>query len=129
MLNHITIHGNLGRDPELKEFQKDGETRKLVNFSVGCSRDFGDETDWFDVTMFGKRADVIDKWFSKGSEIIVWGRMQADTVEKDGNKRKYWKLIADGFDFCRNSSGGAATTPASSGTIPETPTDDDDIPF
>lgn len=100
MHNHITIHGYLGRDPELKEYKNaQGETRSLCNLSVGVSR-VGDETDWFDVTIFGKRAEVVEKFFSKGSQIIVSGRMQADTVEKDGTKRKYWKLIANDFDFC-----------------------------
>ena len=101
MHNHITIHGYLGRDPELKEYRNaKGETNNLVNFSVGVSRDMGDETDWFDVTFFGRRAEVIEKFFSKGSQILVTGRMQSDTVEKDGRKHKYWKLIGSSFDFC-----------------------------
>ena len=101
MLNEITIHGYLGRSPELKEYKNArGEKNNLVNFSVGVSRDMGDETDWFDVTFFGRRAEVIDKFFSKGSQIIVTGRMQSDTVEKDGRKHKYWKLIGTDFDFC-----------------------------
>lgn len=100
MLNQITIHGYLGKDPTLKEYKNaQGETRSLCNLSVGVSR-VGDGTDWFDVTIFGKRAEVVEKFFSKGSQIIVSGRMQADTVEKDGTKRKYWKLIANDFDFC-----------------------------
>lgn len=101
MLNDIKIHGYLGRDPELKEYKNArGEKNNLVNFSVGVSRDMGDETDWFDVTFFGRRAEVIEKFFSKGSQIIVTGRMQSDTVEKDGRKHKYWKLIGSSFDFC-----------------------------
>lgn len=101
MLNHITIHGYLGRDPELKEYKNaKGETGHLVNFSVGVSR-VGDGTDWFDVTFFGRRAEVIEKFFGKGSQIIVSGRMQADTVKgDDGKQRKYWKLIGEDFDFC-----------------------------
>ena len=102
MHNHIVIHGYLGRDPELKDYKNArGESNKLVNFSVGCSRDMGDETDWFDVTFFGKRAEVIEKFFSKGSQIIVSGRMQSDTVKgDDGKNHKYWKLIGNDFDFC-----------------------------
>ena len=100
MLNHIQIHGYLGRDPELKEYKNaQGETRSLCNLSVGVSR-VGDGTDWFDVTIFGKRAEVVEKFFSKGSQILVTGRMQSDTVEKDGRKHKYWKLIGSSFDFC-----------------------------
>ena len=130
MLNDIKIHGYLGRDPELKEYRNaKGEKNNLVNFSVGVSRDMGDETDWFDVTFFGRRAEVIDKFFSKGSQIIVTGRMQADTVEKDGRKHKYWKLIGSSFDFCdskdspRGSSNSAVTESDSFKAA------EDDIPF
>lgn len=127
MLNEITIHGYLGRSPELKEYRNaKGEQNKLVNFSVGVSRDMGDETDWFDVTFFGRRAEVIEKFFSKGSQIIVTGRMQSDTVEKDGRKHKYWKLIGSSFDFCdsKDSPRGQAVTESDSFKAAE-----DDIPF
>ena len=126
MLNKITIHGYLGRDPELKEYKNaQGDTRSLCNFSVGVSR-VGDGTDWFDVTMFGKRAEVIEKFFSKGSQIIVSGRMQADVYEKDGRKHKYWKLIADDFDFCdsKDSPRGQSVVESDSFTAAE-----EDIPF
>ena len=130
MLNDIKIHGYFGRDPELKEYRNaKGETNKLVNFSVGVSRDMGDETDWFDVTFFGRRAEVIEKFFSKGSQILVSGRMQSDTVEKDGRKHKYWKLIGSSFDFCDSKD-----SPRGSSNSAVTETDsfkaaEDDIPF
>lgn len=131
MLNDIKIHGYLGRDPELKDYKNaKGETNNLVNFSVGVSRDMGDETDWFDVTFFGRRAEVIDKFFQKGSQIIVSGRMQSDTVKgDDGKNRKYWKLIGSSFDFCdskdspRGSSNSAVTESDSFKAA------EDDIPF
>ena len=126
MLNHITIHGYLGRDPELKEYKNArGDTNNLVNFSVGVSR-VGEGTDWFDVTFFGRRAEVIEKFFNKCSQIIVSGRMQSDTYEKDGQKRKSWKLIGEDFDFCdsKDSPRGQATVETDSFKAAE-----DDIPF
>ena len=127
MKNDITIHGYLGRDPELKEYKNArGETGHLVNFSVGVSR-VGDGTDWFDVTFFGKRAEVIEKFFSKGSQIIVSGRMQSDTVKgDDGKNHKYWKLIGNDFDFCdsKESPRGSAIVETDSFKAAE-----DDIPF
>lgn len=127
MHNQIVIHGYLGRDPELKEYKNArGETGHLVNFSVGVSR-VGDGTDWFDVTFFGKRAEVIEKFFSKGSQIIVSGRMQSDTVKgDDGKNHKYWKLIGNDFDFCdsKDSPRGSAIVETDSFKAAE-----DDIPF
>ena len=127
MLNKITIHGYLGRDPELKEYKNArGETGHLCNLSVGVSR-VNEGTDWFDVTFFGKRAEVIEKFFSKGSQIIVSGRMQSDTVKgDDGKNRKYWKLIGEDFDFCdsKDSPRGQSVVESDSFKAAE-----DDIPF
>jgi single-strand DNA-binding protein len=128
MKNTITIHGYLGRDPELKEYKNaKGETGHLVNFSVGVSR-ISDGTDWFDVTFFGKRAEVIEKFFGKGSQIIVSGRMQSDTVEKDGRKHKYWKIIGEDFDFCdsKDSPRGAQNEATQDDEWKE---QEEDIPF
>ena len=107
MRNEITIHGYLGRDPELKEYKNaKGEAGKYCTFSVGVSRDNDDNTDWFNCIIFGKRAEVVDKWFHKGSQIIAWGRMQSDKYkDKDGNERIGWKMVVNGFDFC-DSKGG-----------------------
>ena len=132
MLNHLLIHGYLGRDPELKEYTNArGEAGKLVNFSVGVSRDFGDETDWFDVTAFGKRAEVIERFFNKGSQIIVWGRMQSNVTESDGNKRKYWKLLAEGFDFCdsKDSPRGSSDKATQGEPVDGWEQQEGDIPF
>lgn len=125
MLNEITIHGYLGRDPELTEAEGQNGPYKKVSFSVGVSRDYGDGTDWFRCVMYGKRAEVIEKFFRKGSEIIVTGRMDSYKPKDDPN-RTAWILKVNNFDFCRNSSGGADTAPA---VIPETPVTDEDIPF
>lgn len=126
MLNNITIHGYLGRDPELTEIQGNDGPFKKVTFSVGVSRDFGDETDWFYCTMTGKRAEVVEKFFRKGSEIIVHGRMESYKPKNDP-QRTAWILKATGFDFCKKPSGGAATEPTA---IPSTPDNlEEDIPF
>ena len=137
MRNSLEIHGYLGRDPELKDYKNSkGGTGKLVNFSVGVSRDFGEETDWFDVTMFGKRAEVIDKFFRKGSQIFVWGRMQSKIVQDDeGKNHKYWKLIAEGFDFCdsKESARGSSNAAAQGEPVENAPDSweeqEGDIPF
>ena len=119
-LNKITIHGYLGRDPELKEYTNaKGETGKLVNLSVGVSR-VGDGTDWFDATFFGRRAEVIDKFFRKGSQIIVTGRMQSSISEKDGTKKKFWKIFGEDFDFCDSKdSPRGQSSPAAANDLPD----------
>ena len=129
MLNQITIHGYLGHDPELTEKQGQNGAYKQVKFSVGVSRDYGDDTDWFTCRMNGKRAEVIDKFFHKGSEIIVSGRMES-YKSKDSNL-KGWILAATDFDFCGSKKSDQKQTESSRAEdIPDSFEDAaDDIPF
>lgn len=120
-LNKIDIHGYLGRDPELKDYTNaKGEAGKLVNLSVGVSR-VGDGTDWFDVTFFGKKAEAIEKFFRKGSQIVISGRMQSSVSEKDGHKRKFWSILGESFDFCDSKdSSKEQTSPSAVDDLPDT---------
>lgn len=99
-MNTHTIHGRLTRDPELTP-RKNSDASDRVNFTVATDRRYGDETDFFDCVAFGKRAEVINKFFRKGQEIIVWGEGQIHSYEgKDGVKRKSYSVFVEGFDFC-----------------------------
>lgn len=137
MRNHISVHGYLGRKPEVKTYtDKDGNEKSRTEISVGVSRDYGDGTDWFDVTFFGKKGEVIDKFFDKGSQIICWGRMESFLVKgDDGKNRKFWKIVGEGFDFCDSKdSPRGQNNPAVKGPkdddIPDSfEAAEDDIPF
>ena len=99
-MNTHTIHGRLVRDPELTP-RKNSDGSDRVNFTVAVDRRFGDETDFFDCVLWGGGALVIDKWFRKGSEIIVSGEGQIRSYEgKDGVKRKAYSIVVNTFDFC-----------------------------
>lgn len=131
MLNKITIHGYLGRDPEKQTVQGQKGPYSKTTVSVAVSRDFGDDTDWFYCVFYGAKADAVEKWFRKGSQIIVYGRMESYKPKNDPN-RTAWLLVADGFDFCdkkTNSDGSGAAAPASSEPEGFEPMDPDDVPF
>ena len=133
MLNKITIHGYCGRDPEKTTVDGQKGPYSKTNVSVGVSRDFGDDTDWFYCVFYGKKADAVEKWFRKGSQIIVTGRMESYKPKNDQN-RTAWCLVAENFDFCdknTNSDGSRASAAEEpEPTIPATPElDDEDIPF
>ena len=115
MLNRIELHGYLGRDPELTERQGQNGPYKSVAFSMGVGRDYGDGTDWFYCTMNGKRAEVIDKYFRKGSEILVSGRMESYKPKNDPD-RTAWLVRMDDFHFTRNGIGSGSSTGSSSGS-------------
>lgn len=140
MKNDIDLHGYLGRDPELSWVNgKNGQYAKVA-FSVGVGRDYGDETDWFYCVMYGKRAEVIDKYFSKGSEILLSGRMESYKPKKDPDHTA-WIVKVEGFDFVgksnrsgsSNSSSGTRSEESKQMTYDDIPDSfeqaDEDIPF
>ena len=105
-MNDHKIHGRFARDPELTRGQTD--TKDRCNFTVAVDRRYGDETDFFDCVIFGKRAGVIDKYFSKGSEIILSGEGQIRFYEdKQGVKRRAYSIVVSDFDFCGTKKGSS----------------------
>lgn len=103
-MNQIIIHGRLTRDPEFTP-RANSEGSDRVNFTVADDRRFGDETNFHRCVCFGKRAGVIDKYFSKGSEILIRdGEVQFKPyTDKNGVKRDGYSVIVHDFDFCGSS--------------------------
>jgi single-strand DNA-binding protein len=138
-MNTHHIHGRLTKDPEFHP----GETEKKdrCNFSVAVDRRFGDETDFFDCVIFGKRASVIEKYFGRGSEIVLEGEGHINSyTDKDGNKRRSYSVVVADFDFCgskRNESSGSVDeleNEARAALMPEDVPDsfeaqEEDVPF
>ena len=123
MLNQITLHGYLGRDTELSEVNGQNGTFSKVTFTLAVSRDYGDETDWFYCVMYGKRANVLDKYFSKGSEIIVRGRMESYKPKTD-ESRTNWNVRVEDFNFVGKKTSGTETVPSGWSEV-----DEEDAPF
>lgn len=92
MLNHIILQGRLTREPELRQITQDAVA---LNFSIACDRDYVDkssgerETDFVDCVAYRSTAEFIAKYFTKGSMIIVDGRLCVrNWRDKDGFKRR-----------------------------------------
>lgn len=103
MLNHITLQGRLCRDVELRKL---ASGKSVASVSVACDRDFipkdgGErETDFIDIVAFGGTADFLAKYFSKGSMVIVSGRLQIrNYTDKEGVKRRASEVVADQVYF------------------------------
>ena len=131
-MNIHIIHGRLVRDPELTKGNDDKSSR--CNFTVATDRRYGDETDFFDCVIFGKRAEVISKYFRKGSEILVSGEGQIRSYEdKNGVKRKAYSVLASDFNFCGSKNDGTnvqQTAPEEPGPGPNGFKEiEEDIPF
>ncbi|NHM07824.1 single-stranded DNA-binding protein [Flavobacterium sp. CYK-4] len=96
--NQVQLIGHVGQDPEIKTFE--GE-KKLAQLSIATNdvykNDKGDkveETQWHHVSAWGKTADLIEKYVSKGKEIAVQGKLRYRSYEdKNGDKRFVTEII------------------------------------
>ena len=115
MLNHITLMGRLVRDPELR---RTGTGVAVASFTVAVDRDFSGrdggerETDFIDCVAWRQTGEFVSKYFTKGSMIVVSGRLQIRSwTDKDGNKRRTAEVVADNVYFGesrRSSETGSA---------------------
>lgn len=107
MLNHIVIMGRLTRDPELR---RTGNGTAVAGFTVAVDRDYAaqgqeKETDFIDCVAWAQRGEFVAKYFSKGSMIVVSGRLQIrGWTDKDGNKRRSAEVNADNCYFGESKS-------------------------
>lgn len=102
-LNKVTIIGNITRDIELKALPSG---QKVANFSVATNRVWKDKDDkkqeqaeFHNVVAFGKQAETIAQYMSKGSQILVEGRLQTRSWETDGVKKYATEIILEQFQF------------------------------
>lgn len=103
MLNKAIIMGHLTRDPEIRQTQSG---LSVCSFSVAVDRDIVNkstnqrETDFINVTAWRSTADFVGKYFTKGSLIVVEGRIQVrNYTDKDNNKRTATEIVANSVYF------------------------------
>lgn len=128
-MNTVILMGNMTRDPELR-YTANGTAVAGVGIAVtekrkGKDGNKSEHTIFVDLTFWGKRAEVVCKYFQKGSPILVQGRLDIQLYEKDGQKRRATKVIVNEFNFVggRRSESRPFTPSASAGIqqAPATP--------
>lgn len=126
MLNKIIISGRLTRDPELRQTTTG---TSVCSFSVAVDRDYAQpdgsrETDFVDVVAWKGTGEFVSKWFGKGDQIIVSGRLQIrDWTDRDGNKRRSTEIVAENVYFAgsKRSDSGSSRTPTPTYTDEDAP--------
>jgi single-strand DNA-binding protein len=110
-LNSVNIMGNLTRDPELK-YTQSGKT--VCSLSIANNRVYTSngqkvsEVSYFDVEVWGAVAENCSKFLTKGSGIIVEGRLKQDRWEKDGKTQSRVRITANNIHFMPKRGDGAA---------------------
>lgn len=102
-INSATIYGNLTRDPEMKALPSG---MSVTNMSVATNRTYNDkdgkkqeETEYHNVVVFGKTAENCAKYLTKGAGVLVEGRLQTRSWEKDGQKQYRTEVVAERVQF------------------------------
>ena len=140
-MNKIIVIGNLGRDPEMR-YTPNGQS--VTSFSIASNRKYTtaageqrEETEWFNVSAWGRHADLCNQYLTKGQQVYVEGRLHSRTYEtRDGQTRFVNEINLTDVQFL---SRGAEMGGEASGYAPGPgpgmgdegpPMDDvDDLPF
>jgi len=99
-VNRVQLTGNLGRDPEIRQFEKGG---KKASFSMATKEEYttrtgekASDTQWHLVIAWGKVAERIESDLKKGSFVSIEGRLVTrNYVDKDGNKKYITEVVAN----------------------------------
>lgn len=108
--------GNLARDPEIRYSQGEKQTA-VVNFSIAVSRRFSkqgeDNVDFFNCVAFGKTGEFVNKYFAKGSKMLLCGNLQNNNyTNKNGEKVYAIKVIVEEVEFAQKKSEASENTNA-----------------
>lgn len=128
--NSCTFTGRLGGDPEAR-FMPDG--KQVANFSIACGETWRDKsgekkerTEWIKVVAWGKLGEIAAEYLSKGSKVLISGKLQTRSWDdKDGSKRYTTEIVAS--QLVMLGGGEKKNGGASQGEPP--PPGDDDIPW
>lgn len=88
-VNKVILIGNLGKDPEMRTLESG---QAVTSFSIATSETYNDRktdekvtaTEWHNIVMWGKLAEIADKYLKKGSKIYCEGKLKSRSYEKDG---------------------------------------------
>ena len=108
--NRVILVGNLTRDPELRYIQS-GTAVTDVGLAVNDRRktatgEWVDETTFVDITVWGRQAETVCEYLTKGSPVLFEGRLKLDTWEKDGQKHSKLKVICERMQMLGGRSQG-----------------------
>lgn len=109
--NRVVLVGNLTRDPELRYIPSGtavSDVGLAVNDRVKKGDQWVDETTFVDVTLWGRTAEIANEYLSKGSPVLIEGRLKLDRWEKDGQKFSKLKVIGEKLQMLggRGEGGG-----------------------
>jgi len=144
MKNKVNLIGNVGQDPDIKHLEGGNV---VANFSLAPSEKFKtksgekkENTEWHNIVIWGKLAEVVEKWVTKGSRLDLEGKITTRSWEQDGVTKYKTEIVCNQMIMLSapaNSApapGKAPAKPAGSNTYQDAVAagqmdEDDDLPF
>ena len=134
-LNKVILIGRLGKEPTIR-YMPNGEA--VCNFSIATSESWKDSngqrverTEWHNITMYRKLAEIAGQYLRKGSQVYLEGRIQSRKYQgKDGIERTAYEIIANEMKMLGGNSQATQEQPKRQ-QAPAAPVEDisDDVPF
>ena len=111
--NRVVLVGNLTRDVELRRTPQGTAVTDIglaVNERVKRNDEWVDEANFFDITLWGRTAEVASEYLAKGSSVLIEGRLKYETwSQDDGSKRSKVKVVGERMQMLGGRSGGGQT--------------------
>ena len=132
-LNKVMLIGNLGDNVKLHHFDGGG---CIGRFPIATNETYTNKTtgekvsntEWHNVTTYGKTAELATQYLSKGSKIYLEGKIKTSKYEKDGEERYKTEIVANNITFLstpRDTNKEAEAVVAANESL----ADDDGLPF
>ena len=139
-VNRVILVGNLGKDPEIRNLEGGA---KVASFPLATSEKYTnrngekvDQTEWHNIQVWGKLADIVEQWMKKGQMVYVEGRLRTRTWEdKEKVKRYTTEIIADNIKMLGGKRDDQAAPQNTEKSIQNAekeiniPSPEDDLPF
>lgn len=114
-MNKVILSGRLTKDPEVRYSQGENATC-VARYTLASDRKYSKaddkQTDFINCVAFGKSGEFAEKYLKKGIKILVVGRIQTGSYEKDGKKVYTTDVVVEEHEFCESKNSGSGETPA-----------------
>jgi single-strand DNA-binding protein len=121
--------GNLTKDPELRHTPNTNTTLVKCGLAVNRKYKEKEEVMFIDITIFGKQAETFNTYTSKGSPVLIEGRLTLSSWEKDGVKHSKHEIMVDNFQLLGSRTRNDSPQSAGDISAPTDTNEDDDVPF
>ena len=135
-VNKVILIGNLGKDPEVKHLESGVA---VATFSLATTESYKnkngervDQTEWHNIVWWRGLAEVAEKYQKKGNQIYLEGSLRTRSWDdQDGNKKYMTEIVGSNMTMLGGKKDDSRTTQPEPdmSSVPETPTEEDDLPF